>query len=298
MSTHFWSTKVKFNATIKFYKIERTKDKENENYFQIALDRRRREPRFINIFAAMTSVQNLLRDVSKRQSITVVFGNMGRLPHLLSYYVDVCFEPTDEIRVFTEWDWEETQLDESYEDDGTRCDVLIVVEPKFGATIEKPCYAKRLIVLTSHLNCDIKKTLHDEKLIVAHHVGNIHQFPIPISAYVDHRLIDQSRDFTYEPSLFLKSHVEIPEKSNVCVDLSKCRDWSETYLKLLNACDVLRFSSIETWTVSLKSSIKRTMKRELLNLQILLKTKYYKMACNVDGINLMRMYYIEQFLLK
>lgn len=317
MSLHFWSSRrVTFDlsattimtttTTTSFYHhtfTDSSKEFNNKddsdsipNYYQIAIDTRRKEPRFIQIFRNMTSVQNLLGNVSKRRPVTVVFGNLGRLPHLLSYYLDLCFEPNEEIRVLSEF-WEETNLDDSYEDDGTYCDVLIMMEPKFGTKIYKPSYAKRLIVLTSHLILQIDDKEEEEKIqIVAHHVGNIHQLPIPIHSFVGNRLDDRQRDFTYDPNLFLKTHIEIPYKCNVCVDLETCRDSTEIYLKLLNACDVLRFSNIERWTVAMKNSLTENFQDEMKKFRLLLEGKYRKIDSNVDGMNSMKRYYVDQFL--
>jgi hypothetical protein len=72
--------------------------------------------------------------------VTIVFGNLGRHPQLLTYYLNFCF-PNELLRI-------ESKLDTQKK---SPCDVCILVEPYFGATIIKPSDAKHLIVMTSHL---------------------------------------------------------------------------------------------------------------------------------------------------
>lgn len=247
----------------------------------------RSEPRHVKAPRNMASLQQILRNATS--GITVVYGNVGRLPHAISYYLDLFFE---DARVRSPW-WPEMGLDESYEDDGTRCDVLIVLEPLMGSTVERPPYASRMLVFTSHLNLRLPAAAR----VLAHHEGNVRKVKIPFKGYVDACVLDESTTLGFRPSVALRSHVELePHQNNVCVDLTHCASVLETYLSLLNACYVLQYTEfVRSWTVAIRPRMLEVLKNQLRECERIVQQKYSKIPCNHNGVNVLLKFYISQF---
>lgn len=86
----------------------------------------------------------------RKHDACIVFGNLGRQPYLLNYYLDMCFSYQEEVNLKCRWKFQSHyQVETTVEKD---IDFLFVVEPPFGFTIKKSPRVKHLVILTSHLN--------------------------------------------------------------------------------------------------------------------------------------------------
>lgn len=196
----------------------------------IALDRIRfkdKIKKFELQYIKMNSVQQLLEEYIKPNKSTIVFGNLGRRPSLLIYYINMLFRDLI-VTIRSRW---ETDLE-------TDTDVLVWLEPEFSTMIEKPSHAHCMIVFTSHLHLDYSDN------VVGYHLGD------PCTRYEP--LIQKKRIHLRDwPSLrkcvFLRpepfqcAYKEIPRQSYVIVNLRHCRDSHETYICLMNSFDVLNY---------------------------------------------------------
>lgn len=325
------SKRVTFNKhAIVFEYFDETQQKENYNYSKDLMDWMRQEPRHISPQLYMTSVQNLLEDVCQRQPVTVVYGNLGRYPKLIQYYIDVIYAADVAItfRIGTnQADDDEScsvvesgsgfdSLIKSY-DEKLSCDVLFWIEPRWGVTVQRPCWARRLIVLTSHLRLEIPDTT---TRVVAFHVGEEGTKTPPLKNYVRS---SKGFDYSFVPDLFLNRHVDIIGSSsqddwiycgdvrkqeenqrylykNACADLTKCNNVWEVYLRLLTARDIIRYSMsnhlLETWSVAINEDLKTSFLNNLVENKNIISTKYAKIPCNLNGVNTMVEQYVDPFL--
>lgn len=235
----------------------------------------------------MVSEQEMLLKFAKDKNTTIVFGDMGRNPAHLSYTIDVCFGLDKEVRIFSEY-WESLNVHPSYEDDGTRCDILLYVEPKFGATIFKPIYADHFIVFTSHLNLRILDTNYR---IATIHIGNRDKLPRNWRGFVECCEDEKSHDFTFKPTLFHFNHVDIPNNATVCADLTKCNTSHEAYLCFLNVRDVLiQNDTHKSWTCALPYHLREDIK-QCLNVSDERLRENHLMETNTDGVLSLRKIY-------
>ncbi|GIX89625.1 uncharacterized protein CEXT_201401 [Caerostris extrusa] len=86
----------------------------------------------------------------RHHSISIIFGNLGRHPALLNYYLDYCFTSQETVGVLSAWPFKSP-----YRVDAVNAveplDFLFILEPYFGYTVYKPAHVKHVIVLSSHL---------------------------------------------------------------------------------------------------------------------------------------------------
>ncbi|GFX47226.1 uncharacterized protein TNCV_148371 [Trichonephila clavipes] len=82
---------------------------------------------------------------------TVVYGNLGRQPHVLFEYLIKNF-PTFEIHVFSNYyQLPSTSNIQVNRDFHGKCDLLILIEPYANMVVSLPKEAARMVVFTSHL---------------------------------------------------------------------------------------------------------------------------------------------------
>lgn len=311
------SKRVTFNKHVTIYEYETQKEIISKKNF---MDWMRQEPRHISPEQYMASVQNLLEDVCKRQSVTVVYGNLGRYPKLIQYYIDLIYDADEAIafRIGTIDDpIDETAavmegfktLTENY-DEKSSCDVLFWIEPVWGVTVQRPSWARRLIVLSSHLALEIPDT--ESTRVVAHHVGDVCAKIPPFKNYVRS---PKGCDYSFVPDLFLNKHVEIiggqgwtycgdarkqkrDAYKNVCADVTKCNNLWEVYLRLLTARDIVQYSSsmLENWSVAIDEDLKLILLKNLVENKNIICTKYARIPCNLNGVNMLVEQYVDPFL--
>ncbi|GBO07460.1 hypothetical protein AVEN_202729-1 [Araneus ventricosus] len=152
-------------------------------------------------------------------NLTVVFGNLGRHPYLLTYYLDMCVDY--DVSIQCRWD-----THSPYQDDRT-CNVIVRLEPDFDEIIEKLPSVRKLFVFTSHANFIVREKY---KFIVLH-VGSMEN---PI-------VVNDTPHYVFRPDVLHYRRLQLPpESSTVLVDISETHSKIECYLKILNAIEVLR----------------------------------------------------------
>lgn len=327
------SKRVTFEKHVTIFEYE-NQIENNLNDFRYCLsDWQRQEPRHISPQNYMTSVQNLLEDVCLRQPVTIVYGNLGRYPKLIQYYIDVIYpmnemvtirigtnhvdDPIDELAV----EGFKSLIENCADDKTLPCDVLFWIEPRWGVTVQRPRRARRLIVLTSHLQLEIPST--ENALVVAHHVGDdvLRDAKIPpLKKYLRSPNEEEDCEYSFVPDLFLNNHIEHlggrgwtycgrkknheddewSSYKNVCADLTKCDNLWEVYLRLLTARDIIRYSSsshkMQSWNVAVGERLKKILLKNLAENKNIISTKYARIPCNLNGVNVMVEQYIDPFL--
>jgi hypothetical protein len=147
-------------------------------------------------------IDDLFSKIFLRSKATVVFGNLGRYPNILNYYL--------------------SHYDEK------NCSRLIL-EPDFGAHV--PLYD--VVILASHLNLNVFPSAKIEIFHVGK--GKYDTSNLPHDRYVS------NKNFSYKIIPELEFRPEEKEYSNVddgiLVDLSEVEDPNEMYLRLLTFCD-------------------------------------------------------------
>jgi hypothetical protein len=134
----------------RLYEYEAKEDKNINVDIRNAMDRRRTElaclqqhpERYLKDAVSLFETCRLERDV------VIVFGNLGKYPSILTYFLDICFTADESVGVLYDRD-----VDCPYRVRNpipTPLDVLIVVDPDSGYD-ELPAGVDHLIVLTSHV---------------------------------------------------------------------------------------------------------------------------------------------------
>lgn len=204
-------------------------------------DRQRNEPDIIDRHKYKSKVIEIFNEVMKKE-ILIVLGNLGRHPYLLEYYLDVYTDPRKTIRIHSYW-WNYLTIDPSYKDDGTSCDLLIILEPLCNETISRPIYAKSLLVLTSFKHhCSIYTHRHL-------YLGNCWKILNTLKQF--HHL-KQPNAYKFKPQIFCNDRVPYFPESNVTLTLSKWQSKEEIFLCILNMIDFISHLKIKSWAVEIK----------------------------------------------
>ena len=223
----------------------------------------------------MTSIQQLLKDLIKSGKSVIVFGFLGRRPLLLKYYIDTLF-------YYLNVQWEPN----------IECDLLIMLEPKFKSKIEKPLYAKQMIVFTSHLN--LVYSLN----VVGYHVENVpFHFETIYQEFIKKRSPGNIRNILNKNKYFIlypDGYQEIPKNSRVVVYLLDVPDSHQTYIRLLNVFEnLLAFNDyIISWEIHLNSSI--NFKQDMSQCLQKLKDAKFTSATTKDFEKLCKYHYLKQ----
>lgn len=170
-------------------------------------------------------VRNIIASWRKYE-ISVVFGNLGRQPYLLNYYLDMCFGSQEDINVICRWN-----LNSNYQsnDINKSCDFLFLVEPVFGFTILKPLCVKHMIVLTSHLHLHVSNPSHKYFLM---HLSNSRYGTLQP---------DLRNSTIYKPPIYIGQYDEnIIPVGPVVLDLRESKSANEAYLRLLTGKELIR----------------------------------------------------------
>lgn len=212
MSLQKTNTKrVQFNDTVQYHSYEGDSCRVFTNPSKLCL----------NASDSLSTVHDILKKC-RASPISVVFGNVGRQPHLLTYYVDVCF-PNDTVGFLSK-----EPTGSPYQVDSIEpLDFLIILEPYFGYVVTKPPDVRHVIVFSSHLCL----------------LGVQKQF------FLLHLLPDKPRavraprpyeSVSWIPPIFHDASTYAPLGDHVHLDLTQSRSAHEAYLRLLTARELLR----------------------------------------------------------
>lgn len=169
-------------------------------------------------------IQKLFESCASNE-VTVVYGNLGRHPYLLTYFVDLCFD--ENVSFECRWDTH------SPYQDGQKSTTVIRLEPDFDETVSVPSHARRLIVFSSH--AAFRVVGRENYKMMTCHFG---QCKVP-------RCTTGKHDVSFEPDALHVERKRIPDRSCVVqVDVSNSKTLNESYLKLLNAFELLRNHSV------------------------------------------------------
>lgn len=167
----------------------------------------------------------------KWHDFSIVLGHLGRQPYLLHYYLDLCFESHDTIKVVCDWDH---SFDFCSSEEEEEVDFLIRMEPPFGFTLQKEPTAKHVVVFTSHL-----------VLCYWGPEEALDYYYLPLSSrntlVLPDPHLEASHIFTPPPF-----HTEMPpdiclepNQKAIVLDVSKVRTAHEAYLRLLTGHEML-----------------------------------------------------------
>jgi len=224
----------------------------NENTTFNSCQRRYLESRLIsNPDTEMSKLQNLF-DSFRKFDVTLVFGNLGRQPELLHFFLRLCFPAS--VKICVSFPKYFKGLSNSYPvTDGSPFDFLFIVEPEFGYTILKPERVHHVVVLTSHLILNTPGNNEQDKLL---HLG---------STNLDEGLTKRTR--TWKSPLFC-SQQDMCIQGQFQLDVSSCKTAHEAYLRLLTGRQLLRYRQLPVIArTSLIRILKSFIERSRLNVQ-------------------------------
>lgn len=174
-----------------------------------------------------TELENMRNLISswRENDISIVFGNIGRQPALLNYYLDLCFTHEDDIIIQCPW-----EIQSEYQKKRIRkTDFLIYVEPAFGFTVHKYYSVKHLVILTSHL--DLSLNDEDDTRFYQLHLSNDRIENFPDSTLTEYEV--------FVPPIFHeKLHLDLPDK--ILLDVTCSKSAHEAYLRLLTGREIIR----------------------------------------------------------
>lgn len=160
------SKRVNFNETINTFSYPGEPFLDNPD-LQNATDRLRTERQHGNPLTELDKVRHLFQKC-RDHDMMIVYGNLGRNPILLTYFLDLCFAANESVGVLAPW----SQYDTPYKCNSKKAshlDYAFVIEPYFGKHLVK--FANHVIVLTSHLSL----TYPPSTPVYSLHVGRVHQ---------------------------------------------------------------------------------------------------------------------------
>lgn len=194
--------------------------------YRESLQRKHLETQLLsNPHSEMARLQDLFES-SRHFDVTLVFGNLGRHPHLLNYFLDFCFTASDTIGViYKSFQPEECPYQVS---ETSNLNFLFIVEPEFGYTVSKPAGVDHVIVLSSHLYLWSPRYREQVRLL---HLG---------TTILRESMLKVEK--TWKPPMFCNK--EIMNNSRVKLDVTFCKSAHEAYLRLLTGRQILRYRQI------------------------------------------------------
>lgn len=172
----------------------------------------------------LTKVTSLVASF-RNYDVSIVFGNLGRQPHLLNYYLDLCFSHEDDIILFCDWD-----LPSNYKTKRIRnADFLIHVEPYFGYTVQKYSGVKHVVILTSHLYLELPDV--ENVQFCELHLSNETVYNLPNPNLENCKV--------FKPSIFHLDHSHFFESQAIVLDVTDAKSAHEAYLRLLTGREII-----------------------------------------------------------
>lgn len=162
----------------------------------------------------------------RKHDTSIVFGNLGRQPYLLDFYLDMCFSYREEVIVTCRWKLQSPYQIESLEKE---IDFLFIVEPPFGDTINKPPRVKHLIVLTSHLSLIV---LDRDRKYYHVHLSSKRKYAPP--------RYDLQEGTEFKPPIFHEQRIHSLPEGPVFLDVRSSESANEAYLRLLTGKEMIR----------------------------------------------------------
>lgn len=205
-------------------------------------DTQRNEPNIINKYHYKSKIIEIFCETMEKGSL-VVFGNLGRHPYLLEYYLDIYFDSTKIVHIRSFW-WNHINIDSNYRDDKSPCDMLILLEPLPYERINHVSYAKSILVLTSFQY--YYPSNYPTKSL---YLGNNRNIMKILKRYTH---VKNSNIYHFTPQLFCNYRIPFFNKPNVFMKISHYQSKNEIFLYILNMIDFISNLNIKSWTVEIE----------------------------------------------
>lgn len=246
------SKRVRFSTVIHRHIYENEiSDIHSSNDRQNSLRRRHCETLMVRK-PSLNQVQDVF-DQCRIHPISIVFGNMGRQPRLLDYYLDLYFTSSETVGVKAQWPTGSPyEIEKSTESTISEAEVdfLFVLEPYFGYTIVKPTRVAHLVVFSSHL-CLVSPNTCERYFFLQ--VAPHHRIAIPT---------ELSYTVPWTPPVFYDdSSSQMPmQPKHVMIDVTSARCAHEAYLRCLTGRELL---SDRPHSIDIKKEHQETLNRQL-----------------------------------
>jgi hypothetical protein len=153
--------------------------------------------------------------------VNVVFGNLGRQPYLLDYFLDLCFSHEETIQVHCDFDIP-SNYNVSY---AKHIDFLIIIEPFFGYSVQKSPHVEHIIVLCSHMSLNLPKRTKFRFL----HLSSFKHQSVPEP--------EIKNAIHFKPPMFHLNQICLQNEA-ICLDVTKSETAHEAYLRILTGREV------------------------------------------------------------
>ena len=190
------------------------------NHLQASFDRSRAELKSLGTQRAHFAFQKNrhIFELCKTSKTTIIFGNLGRNPLMVTYFLDLIFESNEKVCILTQWNW-----NTPYSSTAGQFDFLVIIEPCFDACIISHPNVKHLIVLTSHLSLKWPST----SLLLTLHVGDFTSLP------------SAERGVVFTPPLYhQEKNYNLPNET--IIDVTHYSSEHNAYLGLLTGIELTR----------------------------------------------------------
>lgn len=231
--------KVTFSNLVTVFTYNSESRNEMNDFFS---DVQRKEPNIIDKHVNKSKIFEIFHETMKK-GILIVLGNLGRHPYLLEYYLDVYFDSTKIVHIRSLW-WNNININEYYRDDGSHCDMLIILEPFSYQVIQKVHYAKSILILTS-----FRYYNPDNYPIKSLYLGNYQNIIKILKLYTRAKNLDI---YHFKPQLFCNNRIPFFQEPNVLMRISHYQSNNEILLYILNMIDLISNMNIKSWSVEIE----------------------------------------------
>lgn len=218
---------------------------ENTHTVHEAYQRRTVERTLLNHPHSQLETMRRLIASWREDRISVVFGNVGRQPFLLTYFLDLCIGADETVRVVCDWPLAvaapyQVPFTPDHSPVPTPTDFLIRVEPPFGWTLHHPPNVQHLVVLTSHLSLCYwggeEERIQFYYLHLANRPSSKKEKAPPSAAAAE-----MATSISFRPSVFHEQVLpDVVLPGEVLLDVSETRTAHEAFLRWLTGHETLR----------------------------------------------------------
>lgn len=208
--------------SISYYTSEENSD---FSHLQASIDRSRAEMKSLGTQRADSAFQQNRHtfEMCKTNEITIIFGNLGRNPFIVTYFLDLVFSSHETVGILNQWNWNTPYplMTDNY-------DFLVIIEPCFDAHIVSYPNVRHLIVLTSHLSLNWPSS----SLVLPMHVGDFTTLP------------SAKQGVAFIPPLYHQEKIyNLPNET--IVDVTQYISEHYAYLALLTGIELTRTKSYQ-----------------------------------------------------
>lgn len=222
------SVRFSEKTTVFWFPVDGDEGKPSCQLLQESNDRCRAEQHSLSLVHSPSTEFSRVRqtfETCRFHDITIIFGNLGRNPLMLTYFLDLIFSYRETIAIQTKWKWKTPYNNINGNDITTDCDYLFCIEPYFGFCVLPIPNVKHLIVLTSHLSLKWPR----QSCVLPLYVGEpIRQLPTP-----------RIKDPLFRPPLYHQEKIQIFQ-DRVVLDVTRSKTAHDAYLRMLTGREMAR----------------------------------------------------------